>query len=140
MTDYNAQVEWKTRDDIDAQLMTALDPYSPAIARSERGWVEAYYTLPADNLRQAITTALAVAEAAAAAEVLSIEVLPTAEFDARNGVEDAPETIGVPEAAEILGVSPQAVRQRLAAGSLPARREGRDWRIQRAVVEQLARR
>lgn len=140
MTDYNAHVEWKTRDDIDTQLMTALEGYSPAIARSERGWVEAFYTVPADNLRQAFTTAIALAESATTVDVLTVEVLPTAEFDARNGIQAAPETIGVPEAAEILGVTPQAVRQRLASGSIPARREGRDWRIQRAAVEQLARR
>lgn len=44
------------------------------------------------------------------------------------------------EAAERLGVSPRAVRLRIAGGALPAVRLGRDWRVEEREVARLARR
>lgn len=44
------------------------------------------------------------------------------------------------EAAERLGVSPRAIRLRIAAGALPAVRLGRDWRVDEREVARLARR
>jgi excisionase family DNA binding protein len=46
-------------------------------------------------------------------------------------------TVG--EAAEALGVDPSRVRQLIAAGSLPARRAGRQWMIEPAAVERRRR-
>lgn len=140
MTDYNARIELQTRDDatLPDELIDALTGYGPAVARSERGWVELHITFPATDLRQAATTALALVAQATTVPVLALEVLPTAEFDARLGITPEPETLGVPEVAQLLGVTPQAVRQRIASGSLPATRAGRDWRIQRAAAEALA--
>jgi excisionase family DNA binding protein len=37
--------------------------------------------------------------------------------------------LSVEDAAEALGISPQAVRKRIARGTLPARRDGRGWRV-----------
>jgi excisionase family DNA binding protein len=37
--------------------------------------------------------------------------------------------LSVDEAADLLGVTPQAVRKRIKAGTLPARRDGRAWRV-----------
>lgn len=139
MTDYNATIELGTRADdstLADVLIDALPEYGPAVGRAERGWVTLHITFPATGLRQAFTTALALVEGATDVPIVAVEVLPTEEFDARNGLLPAPpETVGVPEAAELLGVSAQAVRQRITSGSLPARRVGRDWRIQRAAVE-----
>lgn len=132
--EYNARIEYETREDIFDDLMAALADYHPAIARSERGWVEAHITLPADTLRQAVTTALAIAEAASAVPVLAIEVLPTAEFDARVDLVEVPELVSVTDAAELLGVTRSAVLQRLESGSLPGTKVGKTWVIQRAVV------
>lgn len=139
MTDYNARVELETRDDttLPDALIDVLSGYGPAVARSERGWVELHITFPAADLRQAVTTALALVAQATTVPVLAIEVLPTAEFDARLGMAPEPETLGVPQVAELLDISPQAVRQRIASGALPATRAGRDWRVQRATVERL---
>ncbi len=143
-TDYNARIEYATRGDgtdVDERLLDALTHYSPATGRSERGWVEVHLTVPATGLHQAITTALALAEPAQrliGAAVLAIEVLPTAEFDARQGLSPAPETVGVPEAARLLGVTPQAVRQRLVSGSLPGTKSGRDWRIQLSALTAMS--
>jgi excisionase family DNA binding protein len=46
----------------------------------------------------------------------------------------------VEQAAERLGVSPRAVRLRIAGGGLPAVRLGRDWRVDEREVARLARR
>jgi len=139
MTEYNARIEWATRDGDDDDLVDELVDYHPAISRSERGWVAADLTLPAETLRQAATTALAIADAASAAvldgaAVLALEVLPTAEFDQRNGLVPVPELVSVTEAAERLGVSRQAVLQRLESGSLPGTKVGKTWVVQERAV------
>jgi excisionase family DNA binding protein len=139
MTEYNARIEWATRTTDDDDLVDELVDYHPATSRSERGWVEATITLPAETLRQAATTALAIAEAASAAvldgaAVLVLEVLPTAEFDERNGLAPMPELVSVTEAAERLDVSRQAVLQRLEAGTLPGTKVGKTWVVQAAAV------
>jgi excisionase family DNA binding protein len=44
--------------------------------------------------------------------------------------------VSVPEAANILGVGQQRVRQLLDRGKLSGRRVGRDWVVSRASVEE----
>lgn len=127
MTAYNARVGYRTREPVDEQLLEQLAPYHPATSRSLGGWVEVTFTLPAETLRQATATALAVADAALDAEVLTLEVLPTAEFDARLGLAPLPELLSVTEAAEKLGVSRTAVLKRLESGSLSGQKIGSTW-------------
>lgn len=50
------------------------------------------------------------------------------------------ETCSTAVAAELLGVSDRQVRNLIDAGSLPAAREGRAWRVDRAFVSDLAQR
>lgn len=134
MTDYNARIEFKTREDVDDRLLDALVDYHAVTSRSERGWVEAIITLPAENLRQATTTALAIAETVNVAPLLAIEVLPTDEFDARYGLARMPELVSVTEAALLLGVSRQAVLQRLERGTLSGSKVGDTWVVQRGQL------
>jgi excisionase family DNA binding protein len=129
MTEYNARIEYRTRESVDDHLLTELAPYHPATGRSLGGWVEVTFTVPAETLRQATVTALAIAGAAYDAEPIAIEVLPTAEFDARLGLAPLPEVVSVTEAAKKLGVSRQAVLQRLESGSLPGTKAGGTWVI-----------
>jgi excisionase family DNA binding protein len=131
MTDYNARLEFHTCKDVDELLIDRLADYHSATGRSPRGWVEVTITVPAESLRQAVSTALAVAEGAQVAPVLGVEVLPTAEFDARNGLAPMPELVSVTEAADLLGVSRQAVLQRLESGSLAGQKVGNTWIVQR---------
>nr|WP_297429782.1 helix-turn-helix domain-containing protein [uncultured Actinotalea sp.] len=138
-TQYNVRVELDTREDIDAQLLDAFAPYHPATGRGPRGHVEVHLTVPAEDFVQLMQTTVAITARAVGAPVLAVEMLPTAEFDRRLGLEPVPELLSVTEAARLLGVSRQAVLQRVESGSLPATRVGNAWAIQRAAVESTVR-
>jgi len=43
------------------------------------------------------------------------------------------------EAAQLLGVTPDTLRQQVHAGALRARKSGRDWHVTRAEVERYQR-
>ncbi|MCV2396182.1 helix-turn-helix domain-containing protein [Actinotalea sp. M2MS4P-6] len=100
------------------------------------GTLELILTLPAEDLRQAASLGWSVVKAAGH-EPQALTVMTIADFDLRWGL-DEPATITVREAAELLGVSPQAVRQRLDSGSLPGERRGRDWHLPKRAIERLA--
>lgn len=133
---HNARIELRARDitPMADDLIDALTGYSPAIGLSERGWVEVIISVPATDLRQAFTTATALVAQATPLEQLVVEVMTTDEFDARLGLDPVPELVSVTEAADILGVTRQAVLQRLDAGTLPGRRVGNAWVVQRAAL------
>jgi excisionase family DNA binding protein len=127
---YNARVEYDERDPVDEQLLDALADYHPATARSPFGRVEVIITVPAVSLRQATLTALSVAGDAHTAPVVAFEVMSTAEFDERLGLTRLPELVSVTEAAAKLGVTRQAVLQRLESGSLPGQKVGNNWVVE----------
>lgn len=114
MHTYNAAVEVATKDtseDLVDELMDQLATYHPAIGLSPRGWLEVRLSVPAENLVQACVTATTVVEAFAGAVAIAAEVMTEDEFDARQGFASEPELVSVSEAAEILGVSNERVRQ-----------------------------
>lgn len=114
----------------DDELVDRLVDYHPAVGPSDlvSGAREAVITLPAASLSQAITTVRAVA--APLGVLHGLEIVPTAAWDHRLGrTTNEDDLIGVTEAAGALGVTPQAVRERLAAGTLPGRKIGRNWAL-----------
>ena len=136
-TDYNIRAE--TTVSLDEKhtvaVLDALAAYHPAIGRSAFGRAEVIITLPAETVAQAAATATAVIAAAIApAELLGLEILTTADFDRRTGLEPVPELMSVTEAALALHISRQAVLQRIDAGTLAATRIGTTWAIPAAVV------
>lgn len=134
--DYNATVELDSRDFDESAidlLMDLIEPYHGAVGRSLTGRVELILTLPADNLRQAAATAVAIAQSAGHTP-FSIEAMPTAEFDRRIEALEIPPLLSVPEAAEALGVSRQRVLQLVNGGQLDAVKIGDTWAILRASV------
>lgn len=134
MTMYNAEVAFRTKLDIDA-LIDALQGYHPSLSDGpRRGQVGAIISLPAENLRQAISTALAVVEAAVGGPVTAIEVMTSEDFDRRHGFAPLPELVSITEAAKQLGVSRQAVHQRVESGSLPGQKVGTTWVIQASAL------
>ena len=130
MEHFNVRAELATRrQDLDDDLIDALEGYSPAVSRSDRGRVEVIITLPADTLRQAITTALPLLEQAGDVPVIALEVMSTAEFDARNGIDPIPDLVSVSDAAELLGVTRTrgaAAARRGQAPRIPGRPDLRD--------------
>lgn len=137
-TFYSAHVEVDLRGDLaDSTVDRVLDQladFHPAIGTSPRGYADAQITLPAETLAQACSAALAVVAAAYGAPAVACEVLTEAEFDARQGWATVPDLVSVTEAAQMLGVSRQAVLQRIGSRSLPATRIGRDYAIPRTAV------
>ena len=90
--------------DLSDTLIEGLADFHPAVSRSDRGRVEAILTLPAEGLGQAVRQALALLGEVVRYPLVSVEVMDTAEWDARLGVEHLPELVGVTEASLILGV------------------------------------
>jgi hypothetical protein len=131
---YNAVAEIRTRDL--EQLVDQLADHDAAAAPLAGGWAQVTITLPADTLRQAISTASALVHAAAGTgPVRRLEVLSTDDFDRRQGLQPVPELVSVTDAAASLGVSRQAVLQRLESGSLAGRKIGKTWVVPAAAVE-----
>lgn len=128
MKHYTAAVEVSKRgnptpDEIDT-AMDALAGYAPSLSVSPHGYRAARITFPADTIGQAATTALAVVQQALDGTVVRLELMTEDEADIREGTAELPELIGVPEAAQILGVSPQRVRQMIDEGKIAAHRVG----------------
>jgi hypothetical protein len=66
---------------------------------------------------------------------VGIEVIPTQMWDRREGLKvDDVELVSVTEAATILGLTNQAVRDRITAGTLPGRKIGRNWLVPTAAL------
>lgn len=119
-------------DDVVDHLIDALAAYHPTASRDAGHW-QVTITLPAHSLSQAITTAQALA--GPLGELIGMEVLPTAVFDKRAGLEALEvELLSVSQAAARLGVTPQTVRDRINNGTLPALRIGRNWAVPEAAL------
>ena len=138
--DYNATLTitpsspLKDDDPVDVLMETFAD-YHPAVwdAPASPGAVQVVITLPAHALAQAVATATALA--AQVGDLEGIEVIPTKVWDRREGLKiDDVELVSVPEAATILGLTSQAVRDRITAGTLPGRKIGRNWLVPTAAL------
>lgn len=136
MTSYTARIELDTRAGDPHVIADALGDYDVDVRRTLHGRPEVVLTLPADNLRQAITTAMAVTAGATGFDVIALEAMPTREHQERSGLPPVPPLLSVTEAAEEIGVSPQAVRLRLEAGTLPGTKVGATWVVPAAAIGQ----
>lgn len=118
-----------------------IDPiadYSGAVGRSELGRTEIVFTLPADSVRQANTTALAILDQYPPA-LVSLRVLPAADFDTLTEAAELPALVSVSEAAQELGVSRQSILKSIKTAKLPATRVGDTWAVRKSVVQARAR-
>lgn len=133
MTEYNITLELAKRnptdDDVDA-LMEWFADFHPTIGTSPLGWTEVDLTIATETLRQALTIGVALG-----GDVVSVTGMSTAEFDRRPvDVDRVPELLSVSEAAAKLGVSRQAVLERLGSGSLAGSKVGTTWAIPAAAL------
>ena len=121
-------------DDFD---LSRLEEWDAVLASDlELGGKEIIFSTQADSLVEAARAALVMVEkigVPAFSLMIEEESDAQARIEARMG-----ETVGVAEAARILGISGRAVTKRIAVGNLGARREGGTWRIPRAALNRAA--
>ena len=120
------------------RLIDPIADYGGAVGRSELGRTEVVFTLPADSVRQANTTALAILEQYPWT-LLSLRVLTAADFDRLTDAIELPPLVSVSEAAAELGVSRQSILKSIKSAKLPATRVGDTWVVRESVVQARAR-
>lgn len=131
-------VELDARDATESQaeqLVTQLEQLHPAISQSARGWLEVTITIPAEHVGQAVTLAIAAVEQAAGHPTIAVTAMTEEEADARQGWDTPSDLVSVGEAAELLGVTRQAVLDRISRHTLPATKVGRGYTIPRSALE-----
>lgn len=109
-----------------------LDPFAPfhgVLGATPARHVELVLTVPATNMLQAITSTLPFVTGTLGFEPYVVRAMSTTAYDAGFDMLDSTQVITVAEAARLMGVTPSAVRQRLASASLAGHRDGRDWRV-----------
>lgn len=89
--------------------------------------------MQADTVWQATTLGRALLTSTGY-EAYVLEVMPQAEFVTRSESEVLPPLVSVPQAAELLGVSRQAVLDRAQRGTLPGTKVGDTWVLLRSSI------
>lgn len=130
-TSYNATITIPTPDDTTiTTLFTTLADYHPAITTTNADH-HLVITYPAENTLHATNTALAlICEHALDCHALTIET--TSHYD--NTLPPIPPLLSVTEAAHLLGITRQAILQRINTHTLPATKVGDTWVIARAAI------
>lgn len=131
--EYNIRLEFnlKPTEDSGDQLVTVLESFSPAAGPSDTNpnRTDVWVTVHATDALQAVDTArglsgLVLGGLPAGVTLTALEVLPTVDFDHRAGITPVPELISSDEAAELLGVTRQAISKKFLDGQLPGHRVG----------------
>lgn len=137
---YQAEMELSGTTLSDTETDKALDelPGLSAVISHDGPHPRVLLTISAESVVQATVLSVAAVERATGRTVVTLEVLPTELWDARQGFVPVPPLAGVTEAAEILGVSRQRVLQLVDAGKLPAQRAGNALVFARATIEAYA--
>lgn len=147
MKNYTAVVELNRREpfaleEIDDVYEQIPGVHAPSFSTSPHGYRTVRLTVAAADVAQAsFTAALIVTNglSMALADIVSLEAMSEADADLRGGATSVPELVGVTEAAEILGVSAQRVRQMIDEHKLAAHRIGdRAFALVRSEVEARA--
>jgi excisionase family DNA binding protein len=140
MTEYNAigEIEIAPTTKRIVKWLDALEGYSAAVSRTDRGRTEIVITVDAPALEAAAATALAVLRQAAG-QLSAFQIMTTAEYDRRTDETAEPEYLGATEAADLLGTTRQYVQQLAASKTLPSIRIGeRTLAFPKAAVEAFA--
>lgn len=117
--------------------MPALADYHAVLGAGPTGQVVIVISLPAEGLRQAASTALAVIQDVTGRTAVSLQVMTTEDFDARTRIEPdvLPSMLSPTQAAEILGQSRQNVLLMLEQGRLAGQKVGNAWVVLASAVE-----
>lgn len=133
--DYNARIEFAMAATPEAadELVDEFAEYHAAAEPAEGNRLALILTFPATSLRQAAVTVLALL-GDKGYEPVALEVQTTEDYDRRIGTIPVPELLTVSRIASELGVSRQAVQQRIDSGAMAARKVGNGWLVTREEV------
>lgn len=118
------------------KLMDELAAFHPAVGTSPHGLVDAQISVPGETFEQATTIALNAARATGL-PIARVELITEEEFARRLEVPAMPDIIGASEAAELLGVSRQAVGKMHETGRLRGQLVGKSLVFPAAEVRAL---
>lgn len=132
---FNATMEFdvSVTAELADQVVDQLASWAAAAETAPSGYLQVTITLDADSVAAATRLTLGLA-GELDFSLSRVEVLSTTDFDRRLGLGDLDDVVSVAEAASELGVSAQAIRQRLEAGTLAGRKAGRAWHVSRGAV------
>jgi excisionase family DNA binding protein len=133
--DYNAEIETLSPLNEDAidRILDALPGFGPTITTTPHGLPALVLTVQAETLEQATTTAFALAAKAGIAPA-GISVLTTEEFDRRTYLPAIPPLLSVTQAAQQLGISPQAIRKQISNHAIAHVKVGDAYVIPAAAI------
>lgn len=134
LIEYNVTVELDTDQPAESFADSLPDVHSMVLHVSEWGRPALTMTL-VGSLAGAIATGLSIVQQVVDVSPYSVEALPTEEFDRRTDVIAQPAMLSVPQAADMLGISEQRVRQLVTAGRLVGSKTGREWLVTLASVQ-----
>jgi excisionase family DNA binding protein len=125
MTEYNIRLEYQMPDNEESGdlLVDTFKAFHPAAGPVGNGNIDVWLTLNGIDAYDVSQLATGLATKVAR-PLIALEVLPTADFDRRNGITPVPELISTDDAAEMLGVSRQAIDKQIRSGKLVGHRVG----------------
>ncbi len=125
MPDYNIRLEYEIPANADNgdMLIETFKTFHPGAGGADNGHADVWLTVAGVDAYDVTQIATALA-AKVNRPLIAIEILPTADFDRREVNIPMPVLIGAEEAADLLGITRQAVSLKFNAGELPGQRVG----------------
>lgn len=142
ISEYVVRVELDRRgvcdDDVD-HIHDQLGEWGVSASENLAGFLEVTLTVPGNDLRQAVRTAVTLAAQLGLGEPIATHGASEALVLQRDGLVLLPALVSVPHAAEVLGCTRQNVIYLIETGKLPATKVSRDYIILEAALAQLSR-
>jgi hypothetical protein len=125
MTEYNVRLEYQMPPNEESGdiLVDTFKTFHPSAGPVGNGNIDVWLTVNGVDAYDVSQIATGLASKVQR-PLIALEVLPTADFDRREGLTPVPELIGADDAADLLGISRQAVLKRYNTGALPGHRVG----------------
>ena len=121
--DYTATANITTSMDME-DIMDTLETYAPSLSESKEGY-RIIYTYPANTIEQALDTAYAIAKTVGTPYAVATAPTDLINADTESGA--MPPLLSATQAAEMLGITPQAIKKRIKAGTLSGTKVGNMW-------------
>ncbi|MEU4195123.1 helix-turn-helix domain-containing protein [Kribbella sp. NPDC026611] len=136
---YAVQVELDHRSTSNgevARIHERFDDWAVNVSENVAGYMVLRLTVPANGLRQAVSTALTLV--GDIAPPIGVHALPLEVLEQRETIGELPELISVPKAAELLSFTRQNVLHLIDTGKIDAIKPARDYLIVRASLSKFS--